>query len=125
MYIVVSTEEREAGKLNEDRLPNAIIAKSASEARKYIGFLHLKKGLPKEVTTLRLRAKVLWAIYTRLSRNEPTNRKEINKIAKEHQKVNKMAADSYKKTMDSMSDEEFWRISELNGVCLVKLKFDS
>lgn len=124
MYIAVSTEEKEAGELSKDRLLNPTIIKTAKEARNHIGALHLKEGMPKEVTTLRLRAKVLWAIYTKMSRSERDNRKEVNKLAKEHQTVNKMAADAYKKAINEMSDEEFWRISELNGICLVKLKFD-
>lgn len=124
MYIVVSTEEREAGELSENRMLNAVIIKTAKEARNHIGALHLKEGLPEEVTKLRLQAKVLWAIWTKLSRSEPSNRAEINKIAKQHQKINKMAADSYRKTINTMSDEEFWKISELNGICLVKMKFD-
>ena len=124
MYIVVSTEEREAGELSENRMLNAVIIKTAKEARNHIGALHLKEGLPEEVTKLRLQAKVLWAIYTRLSRSEPKNREEINKIAKEHTVINKTAADAYSKAIKTMSDEEFWRISELNGICLVKVKFD-
>lgn len=125
MYIVVSTEEREAGELSENRMLNAVIIKTAKEARSHIGALYLKEGLPEEVTKLRLQAKVLWTIYTKLSRSEPSNRTEINKIAKEHQIINKRAADAYSKTIKTLSDEEFWRISELNGICLVKVKFDT
>ena len=124
MYIVVSTEEKEAGELSENRILNAVIMKSAKEARKHIGALHLKEGMPEEITKLQLQAKVLWAIYTKLSRSEPSNRTEIDKIARELQKINKMAADAYDKAIKTLSDEEFWKISELNGICLVKVKFD-